>query len=276
MKKSTLFSLAYLASIVVLQAQNLLINPGFESWTSGKPDSWTVGTTGTLSQSTTTPSGSGRAVQVAATGTFSITQNVPAPTGGFNSTDKYQIVIKYKASAGDGTDSRIWCNWITSPIGAATTTYWSMSKTDSLGLKGPGGNNQPASGTAGNGINGYLIDSRTSSGFLTYTYSFYPPANATQFAFQIRTYNTATVVWDDLYFGLEGTYTSTPANTTSSFYLDNQVLKNISVGAVVKVYNLLGKQIVCTVATGNSFDLSRLSKGVYVVQINNHLKKITI
>lgn len=275
MRKFTLI-LAVLASVVALNAQNLLTNSGFESWTSGKPDSWTVGTTGTLTQSTTTPSGTGFALQVAATGTYSVTQNVAAPAGGFDVSKRYQIIVKYKASAGDGTDSRVWCNWITSPVGAATTTYWTMSLADSLGLKGPGGNNQPATGTAGTGTNGYLLDSRSSTPFLTYTYSFTPPANATQFSFQIRTYNGATVLWDELFFGIEGTSDVNKVKENGAFYLYKKQLVNVSNGAVVEVYNTLGKQIVKSISSSSAFDLSKLAKGIYVVKVDGVSKKITL
>lgn len=275
MRKFT-FILTVLVSVAALNAQNLLTNPSFETWTANKPDGWTLGTSGTGTQSATTSTGTGSALQIAASGTYSVTQNVPAPDGGFDISKKYQITVKYKATAGDGTDARVWCNWITSPVGATLTTYWSMSLADSLGLKGPGGNTQPASGIAGTGTNGYLIDSRSSTGFLTYTYSFTPPANATQFSFQIRTYNGATVLWDELYFGLDLASNVDKVKDNETFYLYEKQLVNLSEGAVVEVFNPLGKQVVKSVISNNTLDLSKLAKGIYIVRVDGISKKITL
>lgn len=274
MKKFT-FMIAILASVVAVSAQNLLLNPSFETWTAGKPDSWVLGTTGTVTQSSVSLSGS--ALQIAATGTFSVTQNIAAPNGTFDTSKKYQLVVNYKTTAGDGTDERVWCNWITSPVGAATTSYWTMSLTDSLGLKGPGGNNQPATGILGDGTNGYMVSNLAGGDWKSYTYTMTPPAGATQFSFQIRTYNKATVIWDDLAFGEEGTLGLNPIKTNTSFFLAGKSgkLVNVIPGSAVVVYNAVGKKVQVGVAS-STYDLSKLSKGMYIVRVGNVSKKITL
>lgn len=277
MKKITLL-FSFIACALLAQGQNLLTNAGFETWTAGKPDSWTLGTTGTVTQSTTTPSGSGNALQIAATGTFSVTQNVPAPVGGFDGTKTYKISFKYKATAGDGTDARTWCNWITSEVGAATTTYWSMTLTDSLALKGPGGNSQPASGTAGTGTNGYLVDSRN-GGWLTYSYSFTPPSTAKQFSFQIRTYNGATVIWDDLYFGIDESagINSPKANPFNASVIGKKlVLSNVTDGSTVEIYTALGSKVQSSELVDGSVVLNNLSKGLYIVRVGKQSQKFML
>jgi len=275
MKKIT-FLLSFIACVVFAQAQNLLTNPSFETWTSGKPDSWTLGTTGTVTQSSTTATGSGSALQIAATGTFSTTQVVVGP---FNSSKQYKVVIKYKVTAGDGTDARIWSNWITSTVGATTTVYSTMSLADSLGLKGPGGNSQPASGVAGNGTNGYLIDNRTSSDWNVYTFSFTPPANATQFSFQIRTYNTATVIWDDLYFGLADiSGTNNPSSDKLHVIVlgKNLLINNIGEGSTIEIYSALGSKVQTSTLENGKVSLNNLAKGMYVVRAGKLTQKFML
>jgi len=274
MKKIT-FLLSFVVCAMFAGAQNLLINPSFENWTAGKPDSWTLGTTGTVTQSSTTGTGSGSALQIAATGTFSVTQSVPGP---FDTSKQYKISFKYKVTAGDGTDSRTWCNWITSAVGATTTTYWSMTSTDSLGLKGPGGNNQPASGTSGNGTNGYLIDNRTGD-WNTYTFSFTPPANATQFSFQIRTYNGATVIWDELYFGLAN---NTGLNTPTASKLEvvvsgkNLLVKNVVEGSTVEIFSAVGSKVQTSAVENGKISIANLKGGMYVVRSGKLTQKIML
>lgn len=280
MKKVFLF-LSFLACVFFTNAQNLLTNSSFETWTSGKPDSWTVGTTGTLTQSTTALNNTLSSMQIAATGTYSVTQVVVAPNVTFDTNKKYKIVVNYKTTAGDGTDERVWCNWITSAVGATTTTYWSMTLADSLGLKGPGGNVQPASGTLGNGTNGYLVSNKASGEWTQYTYSFYPPAGATQFSFQIRTYNGATVIWDELYFGEDIiTDTNTDVNEVKSnirvFVSDRNLVILDSPSNMIELYSTNGSKIRNLTLVNNSVKLNDLSKGVYFIKINNFKTKILL
>lgn len=275
MKKITLL-LSFVACGLFASAQtNLLTNPSFENWTAGKPDGFTTGSTGTISQSSTTSTGSGSAMQIAATGTYSVTQVV---AGTFDATKQYQITFKYKVVSGDGTDARTWCSWITSEVGAATTKYAPMSLTDSLGLKGPGGNYQPASGTSGNGTNGYLIDNRSGS-WNTYTFSFTPPANATQFSFQIRTYNTATVIWDELYFGLAKTTGLTnPSSQKLEAFVSgkNLMVKNLAEGAKVEIYTVLGSKVQSSVLKGGKVSIESLKSGMYLVRSGKLTQKIML
>lgn len=209
---------------------NLLINPSFESWSAGNPVGWTTSTSGsTVTQTSTTASGIGNALQIAATATVTTTQIVQAPNGTFDPSKTYQVSFKYKVTSGDGADNRIWCSWIKSAVGATPIVYNVLSLPDSIGLKGPGGNLNPAAGVLGNNINGYLKNNIIGD-WETYTFSFVPPAGMSQFNFQVHTYNKATVIWDDFYFG-EVTDNDTespsiPANlsnstpTTNSFTLN--------------------------------------------------------
>lgn len=274
MRKITLlFSLVFCGMLT--QAQNLLTNPGFETWAAGVPTGWTFEkTTATLTQSTVTPSSTGSSLQVAATATYWISQNVPAPVGGFDVSKKYKVSFKYKAIAGDGTDARIWTNWMTSPIGATTAVYPAMSLADSLGLKGPGGNVSPTG--PGNGSNGYLIDNR-SGVWESYSYSFNPIAGATQLSFQLRVYTAATVLWDEVYFGLDSStgFNNPSVNQfTAVVSGKNLLFKNVANGYTVEIYSALGSKIQTAVIENGKVGLNNLTRGMYVVRVNNMTQKI--
>jgi hypothetical protein len=267
MKKIT-FLLSFVACIAFTNAQtNLLVNPGFETWAAGVPTGWTFEkTTGTLTQSNVTPTNSGSSLQVAATATYWITQNVPAPVGGFDLTKKYKVSFKYKSNAGDGTDARIWSNWMTSPIGATTGVYPGMTLTDSLGLKGPGGNNAPT--VLGNGSNGYLIDNR-SGVWESYSFSFTPIAGATQFSFQLRVYTAATVLWDDVYFGIDAASgLSTPKASTLEVLVSgkNLLVKNVVEGSPVEIFSAVGSKVQTSAVENGKVSIANLKGGMYVVR----------
>jgi chitodextrinase len=201
MKKVQLLLTATLITIAV-NAQNLLTNPDFEIWSGGVPTGWTLGTTGTVSQSAITSTGVGSAFQIAApTSTYSLSQNVLPPNGAatFDTTSVYKITVTYLVKAGDGTDARIWSNLMTS----TTAIYAPVTHNDSMlyyiPLHGPGGNISPI--VPGNDMNGYLLDNRATGTWHTYSYSFKFRAGIAQLAFMVRSYSASTVIWDNLYFG---------------------------------------------------------------------------
>ena len=95
-------------------------------------------------------------------------------------------------TAGDGTDARVWSGFVTSLVGVTPLVYYAYPTThaDSLlyyiPLHGPGGNKSPLAGFYGDDTNGYLLDTRTSAVWHTYTCTIKFPAGITQFNFGIR------------------------------------------------------------------------------------------
>lgn len=187
---------------------NLLLNPGFENWTAGVPKDWTLTTTvgGSV---TPYPTMSGTALQIAdPTGTYILSQNVVPPLNAttFDTNKKYRLSISYLATAGDGTDARIWSGLLTNAVGT-TAVYYAVPPTHAdsmlyyIPLHGPGGNLNPPTGVSGNDMNGYLLDNRASQTWHTYTYEMKFPAGITQFQFMVRSYRASTVLWDNFYFG---------------------------------------------------------------------------
>ncbi|MFZ4725554.1 MAG: FISUMP domain-containing protein, partial [Paludibacter sp.] len=191
---------------------NLLTNYDFETWSAGVPTGWTLTTTtgGTVTQSTTTPTGSGSSFQIAGpTATYSISQVIPPPAGAstFDTNKTYKISVKYLAKAGDGTDARVWSSFVTSAVGVTPLVYYitPTSHLDSVlsyySLHGPGGYRTLSAGVFGDDYNTYLLDNRISGLWHTYSCLFKFPAGITQFGFMVRTYSASTVIWDDMYFG---------------------------------------------------------------------------
>lgn len=200
-KLKLLLSVVFIA--FTANAQNLLINPGFETWSGGVPTGWTLTTTvsGTVNE---VPKDSANAFQIAGpTGTYSISQIVLPPNGAatFDTTSIYTFKASYLVTVGDGTDARVWSNLMISP----TLSYMPVTHKDSalyyIPFHGPGGNLNPPTGVVGDDMNGYLLDNRTTGIWHTYTYSFKFPAGISQFQYMVRTYKASTVIWDNMFLG---------------------------------------------------------------------------
>ena len=269
-----------------------LTNPSFETWTNGTtPDGWTfpspIPSTNTVTQNTTnTYNNSGIALQVANTSTaatFSVSQLVAPPNGAttFDPTITYELRIRYTATAGDGTDARIWCAYLSNAPGTSPNTYVTFSHADSVGLLGPGGNFSPT-GYASN--NGYLYSTCSGSPvypnqWYTYVYKFNFPAGVAQFNFQIRMYKGSTVLWDDFYFGeaISTDFTTAVQNTTTTnlkVYVvgDRLEVKGVAGNTPVILYNTLGVLVKKVVAADNI----TLPKGIYMIKVNDKTTKVVV
>jgi len=288
MRKITLL-LSFIACVLVAQAQNLLTNPSFETWTNGTaPDSWTLTTTvaGTVSKvATTIPTKTGFGLQVAGpTGTYTIQQNVVPPTGAntFSTSTVYQLSVSYLVTAGDGTDARVWSGLVTSAVGAGTTTYYAIATTHSdsllyyIPLHGPGGNINPPTGIVGNDLNGYLLDNRTSGVWHTYTCDVNFPAGITQFNFAVRQYSNSTVIWDDFKFGIKGTLSALPtisAENLNILVIGKKITLANTLASSVDIFNTLGSKVQTVKLVGGSAELN-LPKGLYIARVGNQSAKI--
>lgn len=287
MKKFTLL-LSFIACVLVSQAQNLLVNPSFETWTNGTaPDGWLLTTMSsvTVTKATTTnPGQTGFALQAAGpTGTYTIQQNVVPPAGAstFSTTDTYQLSVSYLVTAGDGTDARVWSGLLTSAVGATAAYYATTTHADTLTynlLHGPGGNIVPATGTFGNDLNGYLLDTRTSATWHTYTCDVIFPVGITQFNFAVRQYTAATVIWDNLKFGLKGTMdaiSSVSADKLKVSLVGKTLTITNSPINKVEIFNSVGAKVQSIELINNSADLN-LAKGFYLVRAGKATAKIML
>lgn len=135
----------------------------------------------------------------------------------------------------------------------------------------------PPTGVFGNDINGYLLDNRTSAAWHTINISFKFPAGITQFNFAVRQYPTSTVIWDDLFFGVD---TNAGVNSPSADLLSvsrsgkTLNVKNVTDGTTVGIYSAVGAKVQSAQLLNGSIQLNDLSKGLYIVRVGNLTSKI--
>jgi hypothetical protein len=198
MKKALLlvFGFAVILNVSFIQAQNLLTNPGFETWTTGttvQPIGWTITNAVNASQNTTSFTEGTKSCRVAASNANFALSQIPTVVAG----KTYSLSVSYniEAVSGTGKDARIWC-YFRNAAGVALP----LSLDDSLGLKGPGG------------LNGYFTT--VTGSWKTYTYMFVAPSNAVSFYFSAITSKGATVSWDNFSLAVNTTPTITCSKTT--------------------------------------------------------------
>lgn len=153
--------------------QDLLLNGNFETWTDANtPTSWTK--IENVDQESTEVHGGNYAVMHTADGTKDLGQTITGITPGNN----YTISLWYKvdAGAGDGTDARIWSYWKDSTDGNIND--------NADELRGPNNSYFDANGNQ----------------WTEYSVTLTAPANAAGFYFEVRSYGSAIVYWDDFSF----------------------------------------------------------------------------
>jgi hypothetical protein len=166
MKKHYILLLALITSLVSF-GQERMLNGGFESWDDPTTPTSYSKAENTEQESTEVHSGTYAAKHTG--GTRDIAQTVPVNGG-----TTYTISMWYKVDAnfGDGTDARIWSNW------KAGSTNLSDDAAD---LKGPN--------------NAYLDNN--SNVWTQYSVTLTAPATADALYFEVRTYGSAVVYYDD-------------------------------------------------------------------------------
>ncbi len=260
MRKITLL-LSFIACVIVAQGQNLLVNPSFETWEAGTPTGWTTLTAANavISENTTLKTEGDKSFKavVGTINTYSIFQVVPVTVG-----KTYTLSVSYYIESGDATDARLWCNFKNG------TAYLSDTDLTTAGilekLKGPGGTSS------------YFADEK--GAWKTFTTEFVAPAGVTDFNFEIRTYKTATVNWDNLFFGEKTTSTSNPKATSFNAYVNGKSLelKNVANGSTVEIFNALGAKLQSSVLVNGSVELNNTSKGLYVVRVGKNTQKFMV
>lgn len=172
MKKLYFLVLALLVSTITF-GQELLVNGNFESWDDpNTPTGWTH--VESVDQESTEIHGGTYAVKHTG-GTSDLGQLITGITPGNSYT--VSLWFKVEAGTGDGTDARIWSKWSNNGTVDHTTDA------DVLQGVGPGG----------------YFDNNGNV-WTQYTTTVTAPANANEFYFEVRTYGSAIVYWDDFSF----------------------------------------------------------------------------
>lgn len=257
-KLYTLLSVLALGASV--NAQNLVTNGGFETWTvATTPDSWTV----------TLPANGGSVAKetVAANihgGTGSLKVTAPAGTGNVRTayTDipvvaGHSYTFSYWVKdLTDNARGRHWASWRTA----------SAQLTDNLDVLQPD----------------YQANT---TGWQQVTYTLTAPATATLFRLDFRVYqdtgNSGVIHYDDVVFVDNNTMGVKENNIAGLRVYPNPVTNGkffISTDAnsekSVAIFDVLGKQVVKTTAT-ETVNVSNLNAGVYIVKITEEGKTAT-
>lgn len=194
MNKIVLLFVIVFSALTQLNAQNLILNPGFETWstvgTNNVPNNWTINTPSNVSQNTLVYNGGVSSCKVTAAGTTYIYQQVAVTAG---KTYTFNLSYYYHTTTGSGVQIR---SYFRTSKGARAA----MTLDDSLALNGPGG--------------GTLYFPKVTGSWKTYTCDVVAPANATAFVFYVVVASTSTVSLDNCGFTLNTTPTIYPSKTT--------------------------------------------------------------
>ena len=270
MKKITLL-ISFIACVIFAQAQNLLVNPSFETWTAGLPDGWTVPAniahagSFTASQETTIFSDGTSALklEIGTTQNPGFQQIVPITAG-----KTYTVKVDYYVVSGDLTDARIWSSFKIGDTFFATANWTAAVAADptiQLKLQGSG-SDMAAYFSIANGTWG------------TYTTDFVAPANTTSFIFECRSYKGAVVIWDNASVSEKTVING--LSTTNSNLLDVKLVgKRLTITnastPTVEIFNTVGAKIQSIELVDGSANLN-LTKGLYIVRSGNQSSKIML
>jgi len=259
MKKITLL-LSFIACVVFAQAQNLVVNPGFETWTdvATPAPNWTVTTaTGqTFSQEAT----------IVHSGSYSIKSVSGSASGTAKIITKPYIIV----TAGKTYTFSFWYYTDASSTnltaGLRMWGYW----------ENPDGSNgsfvqtnlQPA----------LYIDQTSSVGsWQQYSVDVTAPALSGQLELDIRIYKSTTIYIDDVSFTEKVVAgVSTPKADILSVSLAGKTLtvNNVANGSTVDIYSSVGSKVQSAQLQSGAIQLNNLSKGLYIVRVGNLSSKI--
>ncbi len=271
MKKITLL-LSFVACAMFASAQtNLLVNPGFETWTGVNPEGWTVpanpahASSVTLVKETTIKSEGLNAFKVSidANNNPGFQQVVPITAG-----KTYTVKMDYYVVSGDASDVRIW-----SSFKNATGFYAAANWTTAVAADA---NIQKKLQGSGSDLSGYFTIANGTWG--TYTVDFVAPADATDFVFEFRTYKNSTAIWDNMFFGEKTTGLTNPTASKLELLVSgkNLLVKNVVEGSVVEIFSAVGSKVQTSAVENGKVSIENLKTGLYVVRSGKMTQKIKL
>ncbi|ODS89516.1 MAG: hypothetical protein ABS44_04690 [Chryseobacterium sp. SCN 40-13] len=245
--------LGIVALSVGINAQELLVNPGFEAGLAP----WAAGTTGSYTApaivTNDAHSGTNSAAYVGVTATTGFFQNVPVVGG-----QSYTISFWYKSS-GDGTDSRLWSVYKNASNGAVYTT--ADATTDEFRTN-----------------NGYLPDAAV---WTKHTATMPAHADATQLDVAVRVYNNGTAYFDDFSAAITGSLGVMDVKTFDKEVVMNTLVNDgitfrLPMRSTVNIYTMEGRLVSSDrVSDGQTLEASHLNSGYYIVIVDNGTAKIS-
>lgn len=250
--------LATVALSYAVNAQNLITNGGFENWTAGAPDSWTV----------TVPANGGSVTRETAAGNIH---------GGTSS-------AKFTAPAGTGNVRAGVADFAVVAGHQYTLTYWYKDETDNAKGRHWGAWRTSSAAITDTSLQPDYYGNTT--GWQQVTVTATAPAGATILRFDFRVYqdtgNSGAIYYDDVTLvdntlGLQeniiaGLKVYPNPVSGNNFYISSDA----SAVKSVLVYDVLGKQVINTqVENEAAINVSNLNAGVYIVKITEEGKTAT-
>ena len=261
MKKIYSLLLVALGTFTVNAQTNLVANGGFEAWTDGEPEGFTIYTSdngGSITQETTdVQEGSSAALFTAPAGTGNtklVIQDIPVTAG-----DTYVFSYWFKDES-DNAKGRHWASWRDGD---------GAQMSDNADVLRPN----------------YI---ENSNGWQEVTYTLVAPADAAAFRIDFRVYqqdngaDSGIILYDNVMFYDQSTASSNTNNISGLKLYPNPVTGNMlnitsdnNYEKLVAIYDVLGKQVVNTVTKNGTVNVSNLNSGVYIVKITEEGKTAT-
>ena len=251
MKK--IFTILGVTGIALMGAQNLVNNPGFESWDNGKPTGWFIPTGAVMVQSTTAHSGSYSA-------------GLPSPaTSNRTMNPDGDIAVTVG-------NTYVFSGWYLDNSNTARFRFWNQFRTATGDLGSNGGQGAD-----------YSTDSPE---WKFFTAEAVAPAGAVVARPGLRVYpeNNAgdgVILFDDISFVDKASMAVTDVTG-----FDKQIKMNTNLGnaltvilparATVNIYTAEGKLVSSNrINSGESINTSSLTKGMYIVTVDNGSAKVS-
>ncbi len=259
MRKFTLL-LAFMAGAFSGFGQNLLNNGGFESWKDTVPDNWTL--TKATGQKFA-PSNKSK------TGLMSLLSEHKGTSGTAKIVFSTKVVV-------DSLKDYVYSFWYyvdSTSTNAKAMRYWGY-------WNNPDGssNSNLNSKDLQNGDAASYLPTDNKGVWIQKIIELNPPTGAGTVQLELRFYNSAKIYVDDVWFGTKSTAGFSSTKQQIKFYTTNKTLctENIPAGTKVEVYNALGKKVNQGLISTSTYDLSKLTKGIYIVKVGNLSKKVIL
>ena len=259
MKKITLL-LSFIACVVFAQAQELITNGGFETWTDAvtPAPNWTptLATSQTFSQESTIVHSGTYSLKSAHTGASGTAKMITKPYVVVTEGKTYTFSFWYYTDAATTNLTgalRMWGYW-ENPDGSNGTFI-------QTGL-------QPAT----------YIDLTSSIGvWQQFSVDITAPAGSGQLELDLRFYKNSTVYVDDISLTekVVAGLTSPKADILSlSLTGRNLTVNNFANGTTVDIYSTVGAKVQSAQLQNGAVQLNNLTKGMYIVRVGNLSSKI--
>lgn len=246
--KRHIFLVLFLITVICSYAQNLVTNPGFETWQKvNKPNGWTSAL-GCLKDSVIILSGNYSCRQAATSDSRELGQLIPVSEGSL-----YRISFWYRNES-SGNGCRIWSNW---------------------------------KDNEGNAIDDDVSLPLLHSGFLKseswkqYTADVTAPPTATNLNLIIRTLPNSVTYWDNVVFEESvATYNNELISHNIRIYpnpaSDHLTISNISNMQLIEIRTLTGTKIWTSGITGEErliVPVSGLKNGIYIINMYSSTRR---